>query len=418
MELNEHNEFVWLTSQEAIEHLQIATRLFEKNLNPLKTAKLLRKTITPAQSAMVMEQAQLRIRGRRKFAQADTMFFTGRSLEQSTSSLIATYKAKRFSNAENVADICCGIGGDLIALAQRNENENFATVGVERDPVPAGFAAANLIATNCRNARIVESTFEDFDAAPFDAVHFDPDRRVKGRTTTGGFFEPSLQSIFDRLSLDRQMVAIKVAPATEIESLGFPVEREWIGGWRECKQQVLWAGPAVTESSRVATIVAKDGAHCHFQFSDSEPAPEKCEMAETIGPYIYEPHASVLAAGLGEAIAAKYSLKYLSRGIAYMNSDRVLNDAEPILKGYRVDAVLPVDLKQIQKKLRAMDVGQLVIKKRGVDQVLADKVSRLKLNGSEKATIVLTRHNKSRRAILVTRMVSQASVDRTVATRE
>ena len=128
-------------------------------------------------------------------------------------------------------------------------------------------------------------------------------------------------------------------------------------------------------------------------------------MTETIGPYIYEPHASVLAAGLGEVLAAKYSLQYLSRGVAYMNSDRELNDAEPILKGYRVDAVLPVDLKQIQKILTKMDVGQLVIKKRGVDQVLADNIARLKLKGTTKATIMLTRHNKSRRAILVTRMV-------------
>lgn len=89
-----------------------------------------------------------------------------------------------------------------------------------------------------------------------------------------------------------------------------------------------------------------------------------------------------------------------------MNSDRLLNEIEPILKGYRVDCVLPVDLKQIQKKLNELGVGQLVIKKRGVDQVLADKVSRLKLSGEGKATIMLTRHDGNRRAILVTRTVS------------
>jgi len=405
MELDEHNDFAWLTSEEATEHLRIAMKLFKKNLNPLKTAKLLRKSITPQQAAMIMEQAQLRIRARRKFADADTMFFTGRSLEQSTSSLIATYKAKRFADANKVADICCGIGGDLISLAQRSDGSDFETVGVERDPVPACFAAANLTATGCEHARVETTSFEEFDLASFDAVHLDPDRRAKGRTTTADFFEPTLQAIFERLNLDRQMVGIKVAPATEFETQDFPVEREWIGGWRECKQQVLWAGPGVTEGSRVATIVAKDGKHCHFRLPDSAEQPKKPKMAEVIGPYIYEPHASVLAAGLGQALAAKYSLEYLARGVAYMNSDRILNEAEPILKGYRVDAVLPVDLKQIQKKLRSMDVGKLVIKKRGVDQVLADKVSRLKLKGTEKATIVLTRHDKSRRAILVTRMV-------------
>ena len=87
-----------------------------------------------------------------------------------------------------------------------------------------------------------------------------------------------------------------------------------------------------------------------------------------------------------------------------MISDRVLKNVEPILKGYRVDDVLPIDVKQIHKKLKDMKVGELVIKKRGVDQVLANNVSRLKLTGDQKATIMLTRHDKSRRAIMVTRI--------------
>jgi hypothetical protein len=240
----------------------------------------------------------------------------------------------------------------------------------------------------------------------YDGIHVDPDRRTKGRTVKGNFFEPSLESVFERLALDRQLVGIKVAPATELESQDFPVQREWIGGWRECKQQVLWAGPQIEEGSKIATVVAKDGAHCHFRYSDSAEQAAPPKMAETIGPYIYEPHASILAAGLGQALAEKHSMQYLARGIAYMNSDRVLSEVEPILKGYRVDKVMAVDLKSIQKTLKQMEVGQLVIKKRGVDQVLADKISRLKLSGDQKATIMLTRHDKSRRAILVTRMVS------------
>ena len=238
-----------------------------------------------------------------------------------------------------------------------------------------------------------------------DRVHIDPDRRTKGRTTKGNFFEPSLGEIFEKIDPKRQRIAIKVAPATQLESPGFPVEREWVGSWRECKQQVLWAGPDVESNSRIATVVDKDGKRCHFRFSNQSDNPERPKMAKEIGPFIYEPHASILAAGLAEKIAAEYSLEYLSRGVAYMNSDRLITEIEPILKGYRVDCVLPVDLKRIQKKLNELGVGQLVIKKRGVDQVLADKVSRLKLSGQDKATIMLTRHNGNRRAVLVTRTV-------------
>ena len=297
MDRDTQDNFLWLTSNSAVEHLQIAIRLFEKNLNPLKTAKLLRKTITPQQAALVMEQAQLRIRGRRKFEQAESMFFTGKSLEQSTSTLIATYKARRFSDFPRVADICCGIGGDLISLAQR-KGTNVETVGVERDPVPARFAATNLKALGLKDARVENTSFEEFDLKSFDAIHFDPDRRSKGRTTTGDFFEPSLQTIFGQMSLDRQLVGIKVAPATDIESLDFPVEREWIGTWRECKQQVLWAGPGIDADIKVATVVAKDGARCHFRHSPDATLPHGIKIAESIGDYIYEPHPSVLALSL------------------------------------------------------------------------------------------------------------------------
>ncbi len=406
MDHDTNDNFTWLTSSSAEEHLRVAVKLFEKNLNPLKIAKLLRKTIDPQLAALVMEQSQLRIRARRKFDNADSMFFTGRSLEQSTSLLIANYKAKRFSKVSRVADICCGIGGDLMSIAKRDSAiPIFETVGVDSDPIASRFAAANLNAVGIDNARVECCQFESFDLKDFDGIHVDPDRRSNGRTVKGSFFEPSLPSVFERLALNRQLIGIKVAPATEVEPFAFPVEREWIGGWRECKQQVLWAGPQVEEGARVATVVAKDGAHCHFRLPDSAEQVGPPKMAEEIGPYIYEPHASVLAAGLGEAIADKYSMQYLARGIAYMNSDRVHSSAEPILKGYRVDKVMQVDLKQIQKSLREMEVGHLIIKKRGVDQVLADNISRLKLSGDQKATIILTRHNKSRRAILVTRMV-------------
>ena len=120
MDAEAYDNFSWLTSNSAAEYLSTAISHFEKNINPLKTAKLLRKSLPPARAAIVMEQAQLRIRARKKFELADQMFFTGRSLEQSTSQRISRYKAQRFSHCDSVIDICCGIGGDLISLANRS----------------------------------------------------------------------------------------------------------------------------------------------------------------------------------------------------------------------------------------------------------------------------------------------------------
>ena len=60
------------------------------------------------------------------------MFFTRLGLEQATDAWVARYKATRFPAGQLLADLCCGIGGDLMALSERGP-----TRGVDRDPVAA-----------------------------------------------------------------------------------------------------------------------------------------------------------------------------------------------------------------------------------------------------------------------------------------
>lgn len=403
-------EFEWLGSSAAESPLQKTQTLFLEDINPLKIARMLRKSLTPQRAAMVMEQAQLRIRGRRKFADADRMFFTGRSLEQSTGTLLADYKAVRFAGLKSVVDICCGIGGDLLALAARSSLDTEAeaeheTVGIDRDPVATQFARLNARAIGLDHVETQCVDFESCDVARFDGVHLDPDRRVKSRTVVGNYFQPSLDSIFQKVDPSRQLVAIKVAPATTVSDFDFPVQREWIGDRRECKQQVLWCGPRVESSEFRATVIDRDKSVHQFSSTQTEHSPLPGIAAE-IGPYLYEPHACVLAAGLLNCLAEQHQLQVLSHGVAYLNSDRALTGLAPILKCYRVDGIFPMDAKVLAKELNALNVGKLVLKKRGVDQVIADRIARIKLKGDKKVTLMLTRHAKSRRAILVTRLKS------------
>lgn len=408
-------KFKWLGSAEAELPLQQTQALFLEDVNPLKIARMLRKSLTPQFAALVMEQAQLRIRARRKFADADRMFFTGRSLEQSTSTLLANYKAIRFADLQSVADICCGIGGDLLALGNRlsqnavSNSERFETVGVDRDPIAAQFAQLNARTIGLQGVRSECAEFENFDVSRFEGVHLDPDRRVKSRTVVGNFFQPSLESVFQKVDPSRQLIAIKVAPATKMDDFDFPVQREWIGDRRECKQQVVWCGPQIEQPLVRATVIEKDSSVHHFASTDARRSPLP-KIAADIGPFLYEPHACVLAAGLLNCLAKQHELQILSHGVAFLNSDRALTSLSPILNCYRVDGVYPMDVKVLAKELNLRDVGKLVLKKRGVDQVIADRIARIKLKGSNKATLVLTRHNSSRRAILVTRLKSSPPI--------
>ncbi len=66
------------------------------------------------------------------------MFFTARGLEQATDEIVAACTASRFPRGLPLAELCCGIGGDLLALAHRGP-----VVGVDRDPAAAILADAN-----------------------------------------------------------------------------------------------------------------------------------------------------------------------------------------------------------------------------------------------------------------------------------
>ncbi|MET7442879.1 SAM-dependent methyltransferase, partial [Streptomyces sp. NPDC005568] len=109
--------------------LAVATRLRREHPASLVTAAL--------------AQERLRQRAVAKFGAGDAerMFFTPAGVEQSTRTSVATYRAERFRalGVRSVADLCCGIGGDAIALARAG----IRVLAVDRDPLTAAAARAN-----------------------------------------------------------------------------------------------------------------------------------------------------------------------------------------------------------------------------------------------------------------------------------
>ncbi len=71
---------------------------------------------------------ELRRRGTAKFSRAAEMWFDRQGLEQATSEPVARHKARRFSG--EVLDLCSGIGGDCLALAQ-----SCTVTAVDSNPV-------------------------------------------------------------------------------------------------------------------------------------------------------------------------------------------------------------------------------------------------------------------------------------------
>ncbi|EAQ81297.1 class I SAM-dependent methyltransferase [Blastopirellula marina] len=386
----EIDDLHWLVREEAAEIF--AT--FPKPELSLPQLSQLRRELGPERATLIAEQLELRQRGGVKFSRADEMFFTRVGLEQATDEVLARYKAQRFAAPQQIADLCCGVGGDLLALATGR-----TATGVDQSPQLALLAQANCaaygqpITSACADAAAV-------DLAAYDAWHCDPDRRATDRRTTQlDSFSPSTEQLVGMLQKNPN-AAIKLAPATHApEAWLAAAELEWISSRRECRQLVAWFGDMTPQpGSRRATHVDRDGVAHSFVASDET----ALQVAAEVGAYVMEPGPALLAAELVDHFAAKHQLGRLLPRSVYLTGDAPL--ATSLVSQFRVREQMPIDRKSLTKKLREQGIGRVELKVRGLDIRPEAFLKKLKLSGDAVATIILTPTASGNRAILCDRV--------------
>src|SRR5262245_26751522 len=136
----------------------------------LRELTRLRRMATPERAAAAYEIALLRVRAAAKFSQASELYFTREALEQASGEVIAAHRAQRYRPYTAVADLCCGAGGDTLALARV-----APVVAVDRDPLRLAMAAANARARGLsERATFVETDLEHTPPPNAEAMFFDP----------------------------------------------------------------------------------------------------------------------------------------------------------------------------------------------------------------------------------------------------
>jgi SAM-dependent methyltransferase len=338
---------------------------------------------------------ELRERARDKFSRAGEMYFTRRRLEQATEERIADYKASRLPMGGRFADLCCGLGGDLLSWAARGN-----CLGVDLDPTAVLLARANAAAlgiTTC-DVEVLDAAAAPVEGA--QAWHADPDRRPGGhRTTQLEAFQPD-RGVLERLLSRQPGGAIKLAPATRLPaSWSGQSEREWIGSRRECRQQVAWFGPLAQYPGRRRATVVDRGGHAHgLVGSSATPIP----VTQRVGQYIYDPHAAVLAAQLAGELCRRHELAALHVESGYLTGDRLV--AGPLIAAFTVLEVLPFDARVLRSALRQRQVGRLEIKVRGVRVDPAELARTLKPQGDRECTLLIIGPEHGIGAVLAQRL--------------
>jgi hypothetical protein len=253
-----------------------------------------------------------------------------------------------------------------------------------------GFASDRCVVTSREIAEIDLGT---------SSWHCDPDRRPTGhRATRGELFEPTLKSLAALLEKNPN-AAIKLAPATDLP-VGWcdRTEREWLESRGECRQQVAWFGNLARHPGhRAATVLLPDGRMRTIIGSDDHLPPS----AQQIGRYLYEPAAAILAAKLTTELCREHNLAAVSSGVAYLTGDNPIDDLA--LATFEVLDILPFDRKQLRAYCRQRNIGQLEIKKRGVEVDPERLRKEIIATGGNAATILIAPHQQHTRAIVASR---------------
>jgi SAM-dependent methyltransferase len=336
----------------------------------------LRKKHSPTLVAAAIETAELRRRAQSKFTNASRMYFTRAGLEQASSERMSRHHAERYAAFDRIGDLCCGIGGDLIGLAESRE-----VVAVDIDPVHLRIAALNAEVNEVE--RHVTTELRDVREADLDCVRaafIDPARRSGDKRFATGASEPPLSWCFG-LAERGLALGIKAAPGLPSTLAPDGWELEFISERRELKECVLWS-PSLATTGRRSTILPE--GHTLTERVDAS-----LDVREP-GRFLIDPDGAVTRAGLVKELGMTLGDCWqIDEQVAFLSSDHMLET--PFGRTLEVAASEKWNLRRLKQLLNALDVGSVDIRKRGSAVEVEDIQSRLKLSGTRGATVVLTR---------------------------
>jgi len=342
----------------------------------------------------VMGQLALRAKARDKFGEfAEHMLFSKEGLEVASRLAVSSHHAGRFLQAglTSVVDAGCGIGGDSLAFA----GAGLHVRALEAQEVTAALAAFNLKPFD--TVSVEHARAEEADLTNAQALWFDPARREgTTRLENPEDWSPSLEWVFQRA---RELpTGIKLAPGMERALIPAGMEAQWVSYKGSVVEMVLWSGGLQREGITRSALVLTETAGAEI----TGPADSADEPAGELQDYVLEPDGAVIRARLIGDLARRHDARMMDSTIAYMTAPAPVDS--PLLQCFQVLEQVPYSLKNVTALIGGAQVGTLEIKKRGIDIDPAQLRGTLPLKGSGSATLILTRVQGKKTAILAQRL--------------
>jgi SAM-dependent methyltransferase len=396
----------YLFGEDAAEEL---AALAHRDVDAAQTVPLLaelRRRHSPEIAGALLTQARLRRRAQDKFPSAHRLFFTAEALEQATTHAIADVRAAwidRFAPPGPVLDLGCGIGGDTLALARYRP-----VIAYETSPTRLRFAQANAAALGLAHQvdfRLADWTADLTDGRlPAAAAAFaDPARRVDGRRVFSLHQMQPPISLLLQLQAQIPALGVKVAPGVHDDEIPQGCHVLFVSHARTCKEGVLWFGPLRGDAlSRWALV--HDGSVWHRLDASLTPPPVG---SLSVGHILYEPDPALIRAGCFAELCQRFDAHLFDPQIAYLVGERPVADdlVFPLAQRFQIEEILPNSLKALNRRLKALGVGSVELKKRGSPIEPESLRPRLTLTpGGRAAVVFFTRCGDQRLTVLARRV--------------
>jgi SAM-dependent methyltransferase len=372
---------------------ELLDRLAGERVGPdraLELAQALRGRYPPDLVAAALTQQELRVAALAKFSRAEEMLFTRAGLEQASSEITSAHAAARYPEGGLVADLCCGIGGNLIGLGAGHR-----VLAVDLDPVSLAFARHNARVYGVADRlAAVRADVRSLALSGVHAVFVDPARRAGGRRLAAGRSEPPLGWCLD-LAGRVAAVGIKAAPGLPRELVPAGWEAEFVAVGRDLKEALLWSPALATAATRATvlpsgdTLAAAPGIARAGAADAPGTAPDGDVPIAAPGAFLFDPSPAVTRAGLVEDLARRLGAWKIDPAIAFLSDDQ--EQRTPFARTLRVLESAPWHERHFARRLRELGIGAADIRRRGLAGDVPQIHRRLGLRGPGRATLVLTR---------------------------
>ena len=305
-------------------------------LGPLGVSALLRKAYPAAEASALAEQVELRSRARGRFGGPSPLLLSSGGLQMMTHPVVAERRARRLAELGlPVADLTCGLGGDLSAVA----GGRAVCAGLDRDAATVLLAAANVPAAGVARGEAAAPPF----ALANVAVVIDPSRRTSVRRTFDpAAFSPPWETCL-RLLREARAGVLKVNPGVDHSDLPADMEVEFVQLGRGMREAAIWAGAGAEPGLRRAVLLPSGP-----EIRSGEPACDPAPAA--LGAYLFDPQSCVTRAGLVRQLGARLGARLIDPHVAYLTGEAAA--ADPLADGFAVLDVLPFGVARLKTRLR------------------------------------------------------------------